>query len=299
MTRPLSRFVAVGDSFTEGLDDLRADGTHRGWADRVADVLSLTEPDFRYANLAVRSLRIDAIADEQVPMAIALGADLITIAGGGNDILGVRVDVDQVNARLDHAVRLITASGAVAVVFAGFDPRAQLPPGRLVAGRTAFYNAHVAATARQYGAILIDLWAMPELVDPRMWSADRLHLSPAGHLHVAGTVLSRLDRPTPPGWPVQFEAAASKPSRLRRVAGDMSWSNRHLRPWVVRKIRGRSAGDGLTAKRPALEPWRSELTEPLGFVAPAVGRDIGRDSAGLGVVLQSRAEMVADQQAPS
>src|SRR4029079_13035076 len=37
-------FVAVGDSFTEGLDDLQPDGTYRGWADLVAAPLGVTGP---------------------------------------------------------------------------------------------------------------------------------------------------------------------------------------------------------------------------------------------------------------
>src|SRR3954447_4621958 len=90
------RFVALGDSFTEGLADLRADGTPRGWADMVADVLAGQEEDFSYANLAVRSLRIDAIVDHQVPAAVALRPDLVSIAGGANDLLGLRVDVNHV-----------------------------------------------------------------------------------------------------------------------------------------------------------------------------------------------------------
>jgi lysophospholipase L1-like esterase len=250
----LSRYVAVGDSFTEGLDDLRADGTPRGWTDRIADVLAQTEPDFRYANLAVRSLRIDAIVGAQVPAAVAMRPDLVTIAGGGNDILGVRPDLGHIAARMDEAVAALRATGAVTVVFTGFDPRPHLPPGRLLARRTALYNARIAATADRYGALLIDLWSMPELNDARLWSPDRLHPSPLGHLHVAGVVLQRLGRPTPDGWPVDLSPPAAK-SRVRAGIDDLTWSRRHLLPWVERKVRGRSAGDGRTAKQPALDRW--------------------------------------------
>lgn len=56
----IGSYVAIGDSFTEGLGDPREDGTLRGWADRLAEGLAqswnLTEPSehFRYANLAIR-----------------------------------------------------------------------------------------------------------------------------------------------------------------------------------------------------------------------------------------------------
>ena len=48
------RFVALGDSFTEGVGDpdpTRPNGL-RGWADRVAEVLATRTDDFGYANLA-------------------------------------------------------------------------------------------------------------------------------------------------------------------------------------------------------------------------------------------------------
>jgi lysophospholipase L1-like esterase len=253
--RPLSRFVAIGDSFTEGLDDLLTDGTPRGWADRVADVLATTEPEFRYANLAVRSLRIDAIVDQQVPAAIAMRPDLVTLAAGGNDVISFRVDLDAVAARFDEAVACLTAAGAVTVVFTGFDPRSQLPPGRFIAARTEEYNRRIIAIAETYDAILVDLWSMPELWNLRMWSPDRLHLSPLGHLHIAGFVLYLLDRPVPAGWPIDLDEPAHR-SRLRARAGDLAWGRQHLLPWVVRRARGRSTGDGRSAKRPALAPWR-------------------------------------------
>lgn len=257
MADQFSRYVALGDSFTEGLDDRRVDGSVRGWADRVADVLSQTEPDFRYANLAVRSLRLDAIVGEQVPAAVAMRPDLVTIAGGGNDLLSLRVSIDHLAQCFDEAVATLSATGATTIVFAGFDPRAQLSLGRFIAGRTASYNARIAATANRYGAQLIDLWSMPELTDRRLWSPDRLHLSAVGHLHVAGVVLDRLGRPAPDRWAVPLGRPADV-SRLAALLNDARWARRDLLPWAVRKIRGRTAGDGLSAKHPSAQSWSAE-----------------------------------------
>src|SRR5688572_17824734 len=51
-----SRFVALGDSFTEGVgdDDLSSPNAVRGWADRVAEQLARARPGLAYANLAIR-----------------------------------------------------------------------------------------------------------------------------------------------------------------------------------------------------------------------------------------------------
>jgi lysophospholipase L1-like esterase len=250
------RFVALGDSFTEGLADLRDNGTPRGWADMVADVLAGDEDDFSYANLAVRSLRIDAIVDHQVPAALALHPDLVSIAGGANDLLGLRVDVEHVVRRLDEALHALRASGAEVVVFAGFDARAQLPTGRLLAARTIAYNDGIHASAAAHGAKLIDLWSMRELWDPRLWSDDRLHLSTLGHRHIARVVLETLGRQVPADWRLPAEPPRSR-TWLAARAAELAWSRQHLVPWAVRKARGRSMGDGRSAKYPELVRWQS------------------------------------------
>src|SRR5712691_9295456 len=60
-------FVAIGDSFTEGLDDPDPGGGFRGWADRVAGALSAQRPGFRYANLAIRGKLLTQVVAEQLP----------------------------------------------------------------------------------------------------------------------------------------------------------------------------------------------------------------------------------------
>ena len=46
-----TRFIALGDSMTEGMCDEIVDGNYRGWADRVADTISKENPNFSYVNL--------------------------------------------------------------------------------------------------------------------------------------------------------------------------------------------------------------------------------------------------------
>ena len=79
----IDAFVAIGDSFTEGLNDPGADGGFRGWADRVAVALAAHRPGFRYANLAIRGKLLGQIVADQVPRAIELAPDLISLAAGG------------------------------------------------------------------------------------------------------------------------------------------------------------------------------------------------------------------------
>lgn len=247
------RYVALGDSFTEGLDDLRPDGTYRGWADLVATQLSSRAPDLLYANLAVRGRRIEHVRNAQLATALAMQPDLVTLAIGGNDITGSSCDVPSLGAQFREIATALADSGARVLVFAGFDPRPMIPLSRTVSARAAAYNAHIRATAADLGAVLVDLWPLPRIYEPQMWGADRLHLSTAGHRLVARAVLDALGEdasviPAPaPATPVDA-------AWFQRRADDAAWATNHLLPWFMRAARGRSSGDGIEPKRPVLTP---------------------------------------------
>ena len=127
-------YVALGDSFTEGLDDLTAaDGGYRGWADRFAEHLADLQPGLRYANLAVRGKVLQEVADEQLPQAIAMRPDLVSIAAGGNDMLRPGADPDLLAESFDAVILELQQAGLPVLMFTGFDPR--FPVLRLSAAR--------------------------------------------------------------------------------------------------------------------------------------------------------------------
>jgi lysophospholipase L1-like esterase len=261
-TPGIGSFVALGDSFTEGLGDPCPDGSgYRGWADRLAERLAAERPGLRYANLAVRGKLLGEIADLQVPRAVAMAPDLVSLAAGGNDLLRPRSDPDTLAQTFDQAVaRLDEACGAV-LVFTGFDPRT-FPLIRLIRGKAAAYNMHLRAIADQRGCLLVDLWSMRALADPRAWSLDRLHLAPDGHRRVALRASEVLGLPVDEDWREPLPPApASQPPGLSRAAlwlaarrVDARWARQHAAPWVSRRLRGVSTGDGVTPKRPDLLP---------------------------------------------
>ncbi|MDM4763154.1 SGNH/GDSL hydrolase family protein [Galbitalea sp. SE-J8] len=246
---PWTRYVALGDSFTEGIGDPEPDspGGHRGWADRVAEVLAVQTEDFAYANLAIRGRLLQQIVDEQIEPALELRPDLITISAGGNDIIRPGTDPDDVASRLDAAVGRLRADDATVVVFTGPDI-GQTPVLGRIRGKVAIYNENVAALALKHDAVLANMWALRELSDPRMWAPDRLHFSPIGHQTIARMVLralnveNDLDAVVPEPLPKQ-------PWRQARTE-DLSWAREYFVPWVLRRIRHQSSGDGITAKRP-------------------------------------------------
>lgn len=263
---PISSFMALGDSFTEGLNDIRPDGTMAGWADRFAARLAQREPGLRYANLAVRGKVLDQIVEDQLPIAMAAAPDLVGFSAGGNDLLRARANPDSVAARYEDAVRRLRAGGSRVLVFTGFDV-GSTPVLRLARGKIAVYNEHLRIIAARNGCDLVDLWALDALRHPQAFSPDRLHLSPAGHDRVARLVARTLGLPAEDpdeAWPVDDHG----PARRR---DDIDWAREHLLPWVGRHLRGHSSGDGLEAKRPALDPFGPDILDPGGHGDSRIG----------------------------
>ncbi|MFZ7088735.1 SGNH/GDSL hydrolase family protein [Curtobacterium sp. RRHDQ10] len=249
---PWSRYVAIGDSFTEGIGDPdpTVPGGFRGWADRVAEVLAHQTVDFAYANTAVRGRLLQQVVDEQAEHALSLHPDLITVSAGGNDIIRPGSDPDEVAARFDGLIATLRRDGATVVLFTGPDV-GMTPVLGLVRGKAAIYNEHLQAIALKHDALVANMWALRVLRDPRMWAPDRLHHSPMGHATIASAVLDTLgvSHGIRPEYPEPLEA---RPWREAR-AEDLGWAREYLVPWVVRRIRHTSSGDGVTAKRPELD----------------------------------------------
>ncbi|MFV0435229.1 MAG: SGNH/GDSL hydrolase family protein [Leucobacter sp.] len=247
--------MAIGDSFTEGVGDPDADspGGLRGWADRFAEVLSDYDPDFAYANLAVRGKLIQQIADEQVEPALDLRPDLISICGGGNDVIRPGTDPDEVAAKLESVIERLSAGGATILVFTGVDTGFQ-PVFRSIRGKVAIFNENVRKIAKRHDAVVVDQWALEELQDGRYWAGDRLHLNSLGHHTIARAALDTLNIPhklqplDPPPLPARSWRRARKE--------DVVWAREYLVPWVIRRIKHVSSGDGIEAKRPQPEAVR-------------------------------------------
>ena len=249
------RFVAIGDSFTEGVGDPdpeRPNGL-RGWADRVAEVLATKTDDFGYANLAIRGRKLDAIADEQLEPALALKPDLLSIQGAGNDLLRPSVDIDRIVGRIGEAADRGVEQGATVVLYTHGDGGSTGVFGA-IRGRVAIFNELLREVAERPGVVLVDNWRLRGGSDARYWDADRLHLGPPGHQHVAIHVLDTLGVEHSL-VPLELPELVQKTAKQRRQE-NLDWARRHAAPWVGRRLTGRSSGDGVEPKRPQLAPIR-------------------------------------------
>jgi lysophospholipase L1-like esterase len=247
------RYVAIGDSFTEGVGDPDPDRPNglRGWADRVAEVLAGVTDGFGYANLAIRGRKLRPILEEQLEPALAMEPDLVTSYAGANDILRPRVDIDALATAYDEAVGRLVATGATVVLFTAFDPGGSAIY-RPMRGRFALYTEAVREIAEHHDTLLVDFWRMREYRDFGYWDTDRMHLGPAGHQRMAMAVLDCLG--------VTHELERLPPTTHPELTGrelrahNIEWARTHAAPWVHRRLTGRSSGDGISPKRPELGP---------------------------------------------
>jgi lysophospholipase L1-like esterase len=198
-------YVALGDSFTEGVGDPYPDGRLRGWADLFAAELAAAAPGLRYANLGIRGKLLSQVLAEQIPVAAGLAPDLVSLAAGGNDLMRHKADPDALADSFEQAVTSLRAAGGEVLIFTGFDP-SRIPLLRMVRDKAAAYNERLREIARRHDCLHVDLWSMSVLADSRVWCAD------------------------------------------------LRWAREYAGPWVQRRLRGVSSGDGLPPKRPDLLP---------------------------------------------
>jgi lysophospholipase L1-like esterase len=247
-----SRYVALGDSQTEGLwDGDDSTGLH-GFADRLAIALDTVSPGIAYANLAVRGKRIRDAIDEQLPAALAMEPDLITSCIGMNDVTRPGRSFATALADLEYFHDRLAETGATVVTTTFPDLERILPVGRLIANRVVEINAVIRTAAVRHGFRLVDLYGAPSMIDPDTWSSDRVHGSPRGHALFAAAAAEALGLPgSNHDWAVARPDVV-RPGFRSRMYSQTLWAQHLLMPWLWRHLRGRSSGDGRQAKRPAL-----------------------------------------------
>jgi lysophospholipase L1-like esterase len=265
-------YVAIGDSFTEGVGDEQSDGHVRGWADFVALGFAAAsehaasehgagehgasehragEQPFRYANLAIRGRKLGPLLDEQLQPALDLKPDLLSLNGGGNDIMRPRVSIESIAHQLRDAVITARDAGVHVLLLSGANPSSHLPGGGLVRRRGDELATAVLDMFPIDGVTYVDNWSDEGLGDIKYWAADKLHLNGLGHARVASNVLKRFEVPVPAEWGVDEVAAAPPGVRSRNTA---AYYRQFVLPWIGRRLTGRSSGDGRVPKIATLTP---------------------------------------------
>jgi lysophospholipase L1-like esterase len=253
-----NRLVICGDSYSEGMTDEMVDGHYRGWADRVADGLAKKSATFTYANLAVRGKLLPQVIEDQVPIALTYvtGPEtLISFHAGANDALRPGFDVALAKERYQSTVRNLAASGATIMLFTVLEDTGNSGRGsKLWQERFGAFNKGVREVAAEVGAIIIDANSERFFSDKRFLAFDRLHLNQEGHRRCADAVLEKLGYEFDAGWRTPLPPAKPTPWVKERAIGVL-WFFTFALPWIFRRLRGRSSGDGRVCKYPTPISW--------------------------------------------
>jgi len=246
------RFVAIGDSTVEGLDDPDGHGGYHGWANRLAGRIANAQGSVLYANLGIRGRTTKQVRDEQLAPAVAMRPDLAAVVSGTNDLLRSSFDAEALRADVEAMQRALVDAGATVVTFTLPDLSPIMPIARMLRGRLLRMNDAIRAAAAETGAIVCDFANWPVASDARLWSPDRLHANSAGHARIAEALAEAVGVPgATRAW-----AEPLAPAPARGLAGFLAdegrWLRGYLLPWLWRHARGRSSGDGIRAKLPAL-----------------------------------------------
>jgi lysophospholipase L1-like esterase len=246
------RYVAIGDSSTEGLEDPDGSGGYRGWADRLAQHLADAQPEpLEYANLAVRGLRMREIRDTQLQPALDLRPDLLTVFGGVNDVIGRHCDFAALRTDYEAVFGAVRALGCTVLTFTMPDPAAINPLGWRLRERMYALNATLRSEAEAHGVLVVDFQRYPTAKDPRLWFEDRLHGNALGHARVAAALAWRLGvAGFDEHWSDPLPDTFVPPRPREQLATDVDWAVHHLAPWLGRNLRGVPHGFGVQAKRP-------------------------------------------------
>lgn len=249
-----SRYVAVGDSQTEGLWDLDDSGTLIGFADRLARMVDAHSPGLQYANLAIRGKRIADVLEVQLPQALAMQPDLITVCVGMNDVTRPGRRFARALRDLDTLHDILASSGATVVTTTFPDITQILPAGRLLIARVLRINDVIRAAADRHGFRLVDLYDAASMTDPAVWSPDRVHGSRTGHMLFAAAAAEALELPGANHDWADAPAGDESPTLRSRMYSQVLWTQNMFMPWIWRHLRGRSAFHGHEPRHPRLIP---------------------------------------------
>ena len=248
----MTRYVAIGDSTVEGLEDPGPDGVYVGWADRLAEHLAAVEPGLTYANLAVRGLTAREVRETQLDRAVALRPDVAVVVAGVNDVLRPRFDRAALREDLLAMHAALHHSGARVAAFTMPDMTKVAPLAVVLRRRLEALNEIVREAGERYGTAVADLAAEPLSADPALWHDDRLHANSEGHRRVALALAESLGIDAG-DWRTPLPEVRREPVAAV-VVRELGWVATHLAPWLWGRLTGRAPEQQRTCKRPDLLP---------------------------------------------
>lgn len=254
MSDRIRRYVALGDSSTEGLDDPKGDGGFRGWSERLATHIAGEHGALEYANLAVRGKDTREVKAEQLDAALALQPDFATLFVGTNDVTAPKFDEAQFTGDYHDMLAALRGVGAQTLSFTLPDLTPVMPLARFVRGRVLELNEKIRQVCATTGTTCVDFAAEPVTSDSRLWSPDRIHANSEGHARMAAAMADALGLQGHAGWNTQLPPRERR-SLAAKAVEEARWWTCYFAPWIGRSLTGRTSGDGIEPKFPTPVTW--------------------------------------------
>ena len=260
MHQPFRKYVALGDSLTEGLGDdgFSKNRKDKGWADRLANLLACEAANagqsFSYANLAIRGQNTLSILTCQLELALDMKPDLVTIMTGANDLRSLNERLPSMVALMRGAISRLQAIGTKVVLISLAQP-AHLDFAKSFVQRSKVWAQTLQELASELDVELVNVNQMAVFSSLQYWSGDLVHYSARGHIKITNAVAEQLklevrDYSEP-------MAGLEKLSVLHMI----KWSIVDVLPFIGRQIRGVNAGTGMEPKELNLREVTREVDE--------------------------------------
>jgi lysophospholipase L1-like esterase len=188
---PWSRFAVIGDSLSAGTGDASPGYLDLGWSDRVADILRRVVPELEYLNTSVIRATTTQTLETQVDRMLEFGPDLLHLPCGANDIVRRQPEYDEIERTLRCMYDIAAGTDAVLMTFT-LGRAYVVPVFPDWTDRVQTMNDITRTLAKEYGALVIDMWYHPVNEREDLLSEDRIHFSTSGQAVMATEVVRKL-----------------------------------------------------------------------------------------------------------
>lgn len=187
------RFVAIGDSVTEGIGDEVEGIALKSW---VNHFVQLCENDIEYANFAKRGLVTKEIQSQQLEKALTFNPDLVSLIAGANDVLKGRWNHDAYKNDMEFMIDTLSKAGADIIIANLPDFTVRLPfaseKKQVIKEQLLEANEVIHSLSREYKLHHVDFWNHHLVNDNTLWSKDLIHPNSKGYVKVAELIFSSL-----------------------------------------------------------------------------------------------------------